>query len=53
MRETMMIRKIDCLLLLGLAGMSLRAQTGRESIEIDYGNPQTSVGGGVGVEGTQ
>ena len=53
MRETMMIRKIACLLLLGLAGMSLRAQTGRESIEIDYANPKTYVVGGVGVEGNQ
>ena len=49
----MMIRKIACLLLLGLAGLSLRAQTGRESIEIDYGNPKTYVVGGVGVEGNQ
>ena len=53
MRETMMIRKIACLLLLGLAGMTLRAQTGRESIEIDYANPKTYVVGGVGVEGNQ
>ena len=53
MRETMMIRKIACLLLLGLAGLSLRAQTGRESIEIDYANPKTYVVGGVGVEGNQ
>ena len=35
MRETMLIRKIACLLLVGLAGITLRAQTGRESIEID------------------
>ena len=49
----MTIRKIACLLLLGLTGMSLRAQTGRESIEIDYGNPKTYVVGGVGVEGNQ
>lgn len=49
----MMIRKIACLLLFGLAGMTLRAQTGRESIEIDYANPKTYVVGGVGVEGNQ
>jgi outer membrane protein insertion porin family len=49
----MTIRKIACLLLLGLTGISLRAQTGRESIEIDYGNPKTYVVGGVGVEGNQ
>ena len=53
MRETMMIRKIACLLLLGLTGITLRAQTGRESIEIDYGNPKTYVVGGIGVEGNQ
>ena len=49
----MTLRKIACLLLLGLTGLSLRAQTGRESIEIDYGNPKTYVIGGVGVEGNQ
>ena len=49
----MTIRKIACLLLLGLTGVSLWAQTGRESIEIDYGNPKTYVVGGVGVEGNQ
>ena len=49
----MTLRKIVCLLLLGLTGLSLRAQTGRESIEIDYGNPKTYVIGGVGVEGNQ
>ena len=49
----MTIRKIACLLLIGLTGLSLRAQTGRESIEIDYGNPKTYVVGGVGVEGNQ
>ena len=53
MSEKMTIRKIACLLLLGLTGISLRAQTGRESIEIDYGNPKTYVVGGVGVEGNQ
>ena len=53
MRETMLIRKIACLLLVGLAGLTLRAQTGRESIEIDYGNPTTYVVGGLGVEGNQ
>ena len=53
MRETKMIRKIACLLLLGLTGITLRAQSGRESIEIDYGNPKTYVVGGVGVEGNQ
>ncbi len=49
----MTLRKIACLLLLGLTGLALRAQTGRESIEIDYGNPKTYVIGGVGVEGNQ
>jgi outer membrane protein assembly complex, YaeT protein len=53
MRRMMTLRKIACLLLLGLTGLSLRAQTGRESIEIDYGNPKTYVIGGVGVEGNQ
>ena len=50
----MTIRKMmACLLLAGLAGSTLRAQTERESIEIDYGNPKTYVVGGVGVEGNQ
>ena len=34
-----------------LAGFSLRAQTGRSSIEIDYAHPKKYVVGGVGVEG--
>ena len=53
MRKKMMIRKMACLLLVGLAGTTLRAQSGRDSIEIDYGNPKTYVIGGVGVEGNQ
>jgi len=53
MSKKMMIRKMACLLLVGLAGTTLRAQSGRESIEIDYANPKTYVIGGVGVEGNQ
>ena len=53
MSKKMMIRKMACLLLVGLAGTTLRAQSGRESIEIDYANPKTYVVGGVGVEGNQ
>ena len=53
MSKKMMIRKMACLLLVGLAGTTLRAQSGRESIEIDYGNPKTYVVGGIGVEGNQ
>ena len=54
MSRMMTIRKMmACLLLAGLAGSTLRAQTERESIEIDYGNPKTYVVGGVGVEGNQ
>ena len=34
-----------------LAGFSLRAQTSRSGIEIDYNHPKTYVVGGVGVEG--
>ena len=34
-----------------LAGLSLRAQTSRSGIEIDYNHPKTYVVGGVGVEG--
>ena len=51
--KKMMIRKMACLMLLGLAGTTLRAQSGRESIEIDYGNPKSYVIGGLGVEGNQ
>ena len=35
MSKKMMIRKMACLLLVGLAGTTLRAQSGRESIEIN------------------
>ena len=54
MSRMMTIRKvIACLLLAGFAGSALQAQTRRESIEIDYGNPKTYVVGGLGVEGNQ
>ena len=36
-----------------LAGVTLRAQQNRSSIEIDYNNPQKYIVGGVGVEGNQ
>ncbi len=36
-----------------LAGFSLRAQTSRSSIEIDYNRPQKYIIGGVDVEGNQ
>ncbi len=36
-----------------LAGFSLRAQSSRSSIEIDYNNPRKYIVGGVGVEGNQ
>ena len=53
MTRIMKMRKTVCLLLLGLAGSALHAQTERASIEIDYNTPKTYVVGGVGVEGNQ
>ncbi len=49
----MTIKRLICAALLLLAGISLRAQTSRSSIEIDYTHPQKYVVGGVGVEGNQ
>ena len=50
----MTVRKILCTaLLLSLAGISLRAQQNRSSIEVDYNNPRTYVVGGVSIEGNQ
>ena len=50
----MTVRKLLlCAALLLLAGLSLRAQSSRSSIEIDYNNPRKYIVGGVGVEGNQ
>ena len=47
-------RQILCMMaLLLLGGVSLRAQTARSGIEIDYAHPKTYVVGGIGVEGNQ
>ena len=48
----MILRRIGCLALLFLAGISLRAQN-RNTIEIDYNRPRKYIVGGVGVEGNQ
>ena len=45
------IRRIFCLGLGLLAGLTVNAQSGRDGIEIDYGRPQKYIIGGVGVEG--
>ena len=49
----MTVRRIFCIATLLLAAVSLRAQSGRSSIEVDYGNPKKYVVGGVGIEGNQ
>ena len=49
----MTVKRIICAALLLLAGISLRAQSSRSSIEIDYNHPQKYVVGGVDVEGNQ
>ena len=46
-------RKIFCAAVLFLAAFSLRAQSGRGSVEIDYAHPKKYVVGGVGIEGNQ
>ena len=47
-------RQILCMMaLLLLGGVSLRAQTARSGIEIDYAHRKTYVVGGIGVEGNQ
>ena len=51
MHKLMDIRRILFVSVLLLAGVSLRAQTARDEIEIDYGRPQKYVIGGIGVEG--
>ena len=53
MRSKLITRKIACVLVFGLLGMSLRAQENRSTIEIDYNNPKSYVVGGIGVEGNQ
>ena len=49
----MTVRKILCIAALLLSTASLWAQSGRNSIEVDYGRPKTYIVGGVGVEGNQ
>ena len=51
----MKFRKIACCMaaVLLLGGVSLRAQTARRGIEIDYNHPKTYVVGGISVEGNQ
>ncbi len=50
----MKFRQILCMMtVLLLGGVSLRAQTSRSGIEIDYAHPKTYVVGGIGVEGNQ
>ena len=51
MHKLMDIRRILFVSVLLLAGVSLRAQTARDEIEIDYGRPQKYIIGGIGVEG--
>ena len=51
MDSKMMIRRIGCVLLLGILGTALHAQSNRSSIEIDYEAPKKYIVGGVGVEG--
>ena len=47
------MKRLICAALLLLSGISLRAQSSRSTIEIDYTRPQKYVVGGVGVEGNQ
>jgi outer membrane protein insertion porin family len=49
----MTVKRFICAAILLLAGVSLRAQLTRSSIEIDYSHPQKYIVGGVGVEGNQ
>ena len=49
----MTVRRILCIAALLLSTASLWAQSGRNSIEVDYGRPKTYIVGGVGVEGNQ
>ena len=49
----MTMKRLICAALLLLSGISLRAQSSRSTIEIDYTRPQKYVVGGVGVEGNQ
>jgi outer membrane protein insertion porin family len=49
----MTFNRLICMAMLLLAGVTLRAQQNRSSIEIDYNNPQKYIVGGVGVEGNQ
>ena len=46
-------KQILCAALLLLTGLSLRAQTSRSGIEVDYSHPKKYVVGGVSVEGNQ
>ena len=46
-------KKILCAALLLLTGMTLKAQTSRSGIEVDYNHPKKYVVGGVSVEGNQ
>ena len=47
------MKRLICAAMLLLSGISLRAQSSRSTIEIDYTRPQKYVVGGVGVEGNQ
>ena len=49
----MTFNRLICMAMLLLAGVTLRAQQNRSSIEIDYNNPQKYIVGGVDVEGNQ
>ena len=49
----MTVRRILCIATLLLATSSLWAQSGRNSIEVDYTHPKKYVVGGVGIEGNQ
>ena len=49
----MTVRRILCIAALLLASSSLWAQSGRNSIEVDYAHPKKYVVGGVGIEGNQ
>lgn len=49
----MTVRRILCIATLLLAASPLWAQSGRNSIEVDYAHPKKYIVGGVGIEGNQ